>query len=77
MKAYNLARVDNQYDMHMKAWLNQQVQATKENGKPVYNKFKDFFDYEKHINEIDRPKSKLTPNMRRLARIAARVNEGR
>jgi len=40
----------------------------------VYKDFKDFFDYEKAINEIDKPKSNLNDRERHFARIAARVN---
>ena len=81
MKAYQLARVDKEYDMHLQAWLNHAVKATKEQGKKqvyVYKNFKDFFDYEKRIKEVEKPKRRiLTPHQRRLARIAAKVNRGR
>lgn len=80
MRAFNLARVDKEYDMHLQAWLNHAVTATKEQGKkqvPVYKKFQDFFDYEKRLKEIEKPKRKvLTPHQRRLAKLAAKVNTG-
>ena len=81
MKAYNLARVDKEHDMHLQAWLNHAVKSTKTQGKkqvPVYKTFKDFFDYEKRLEEVQRTKKNvITPKMRMLARIAAKANEGR
>lgn len=61
MKAYNLKRVDKEFDYHLQAWLSQQVQATKQRGKksvPVYKNFKDFFDYEERVNKILKPEPK-------------------
>ena len=61
MKAYNLKRVDKEYDYHLQAWLSQQVQATEQRSKksvPVYKNFKDFFDYEERVNEILKPEPK-------------------
>lgn len=79
MKAFRLSRVDRMNDMHMQAWLNHAVTATKEQGKnqvPVYKTYKEFFDYEKQISEIQQPKSKkLSEKMRRSARAAAELNK--
>ena len=61
MKAYNLKRVDKEFDYHLQAWLSQQVQATEQRGKrsvPVYKIFKDFFDYEERVNKILEPEPK-------------------
>ena len=80
MKAHRLTQIDREYELALQAWLNQQVQATKEQGSkqvPVYKEFRKFFDYEARVNEIDGVKSRLTPQMRIMAKIAARVNEGR
>lgn len=55
MTAYQLKRADKAFDMHMQAWLNQQVQATKSQGSkqvPVYRRFKDFYDLEKEERKI-------------------------
>lgn len=55
MKAHSLKSLDLDYKAHKQAWINQQVQATKEQGKktvPVYRNFKQFFDYEKMEQEI-------------------------
>lgn len=81
IKAFQLERIDKEYDMHLSAWLNHAVTATKEQNKkqvPVYKKFEDFFNYKKRIEEIEGKKqSKITPQMRRMAQIAAKLNEGR
>lgn len=81
MKAFQLERIDKEYDMHLSAWLNHAVTATKEQNKkqvPVYKKFEDFFNYKKRMEEIEGKKqSKITPQMRRMAQIAAKLNEGR
>lgn len=61
MKAKQLEQVDKEYELHLQAWLNQQVQATKSKGKksvPVFGKFDDFFNYEKRIESITKPKPK-------------------
>lgn len=81
MKAYHLARVDKEYEMHLQAWLNHVVTATKEQGKkqvPVYKSFKEFYDYEKELKKVEQSRqSILTPHQRRLAKLAAQVNKER
>ena len=80
MKAYQLQRVDREYEMHLQAWLNHAVTATKEQGKkqiPVYKKFTDFYDYEKRIKEVTQKKRKITPQMKRMARLALIANSGK
>lgn len=55
MEALSLREVDMDYRVHQAAFLNQSVKATKGKGKnarPVYKKFRDFFDYEKAVNDI-------------------------
>jgi hypothetical protein len=56
MEAYRLKQVDMEYNAHLQAWLNFAVKATKKTGKgksrPVYSKFKRFYDYEKRLEEI-------------------------
>lgn len=75
MYAYRLSRIDEEYDMHLNAWLNHQVTATKGN-KPQFKNFKEFFDYEKHIKEIEGGvnKNKINPRYKRMANIAAEAN---
>ncbi len=55
LKAYRLKRLDEQEMVHLQAWTNWQVQATKQQGKKkvsVYPSFKKFFDKEKLENNI-------------------------
>lgn len=71
MKAESLKRVDSEYEIHLQAWVGHQVKAEKKQGKktvPVYEKFSQFFNYEKRINDVLKPKKeekKLT-NLERL-----------
>ena len=71
MKAESLKRVDSEYEIHLQAWVSHQVKAKKKQGKktvPIYEKFSQFFDYEKRINDVLKPKKeekKLT-NLERL-----------
>jgi len=81
MYAYRLNEVDRLHDMHLQAWLNNQVTATKEQGKkqvPVYRKFGEFFDYKKQLKSVEVGKSnELSDKYKRMAQVAKRVNEGR
>lgn len=56
MTAYQLKRVDREYELHLQAWLNWNVQATKKKGKhkraPVFKSFRQFFDYRKRIRDV-------------------------
>lgn len=79
-KAFQLQRIDKEYDMHLQAWINQQAGSVKSQGDkqvPVFKSFRDFFDYEKRISEIIKPKSHiLDSNKKRMARVAAFLNLG-
>ena len=81
MYAFKLKQVDKQFDMHLQAWLQNQVTATKEQGNkhvPVYKKFSDFYDYEKEIKKVLHNESTtLTPREKTLVKIAKMHNEGR
>lgn len=79
MRAYNLKRVDKEYDIHLQAWLNHAATATKEQGKKVvsvYKDFQDFFDYKKRLRELETPTKRTEPHLIRLAQIAKKANEG-
>ena len=56
MEAAQLKQVDNDYRNHLQAFLNFAVQAEKKAGKgkskPVYKKFKQFYDYEDEVQKI-------------------------
>ncbi|MDT2751918.1 hypothetical protein P7G96_06115 [Enterococcus thailandicus] len=50
MTAYRLKSIDEQEKIHLQAWANQQVQATKKRGKrdvPVFDTFGKFFNKKK------------------------------
>ena len=79
MKAYRLAQVDKDFEMHKQAWLNHLVTQTKEQNKkqvPKFKHFKDFYDYEKALKETEQEeKEPLSPLQKRLAKIALEVNK--
>ena len=55
IKAVQLKQVDIDYRNHLQAFLNFAVKAEKKSGKksrPVYNKFKKFYDYESELSKI-------------------------
>lgn len=54
MKATELKEVDRSRDRHILAWLTVSAGATKKDGKPVYKKFKDFFDYDSELKRLDK-----------------------
>ncbi len=61
MKASDLRRVDREYEIHLQAWANWNVQATKKSGKkrvPVFKIFKQFFDYRKAEAEVLKERKK-------------------
>ena len=56
MEAVRLRQVDQDYRNHLQAFLNFAVKAEKKVGKnkskPVYSKFKRFYDYEREIEKV-------------------------
>jgi len=76
MYAFRLSEVDKEYDMHLQAWLSHHVSATNKSGKPQFKNFKDFFDYEKQIKDIESGLNgtNIKPQHKRMANIAAEVN---
>lgn len=56
MTAYQLKQVDREYEIHLQAWANWNVQAMKSQGKrkkvPVFKTFRQFFDYEQCIHDV-------------------------
>lgn len=55
MEAVRLKQVDKDYRNHLQAFLNFAVKAEKKTGKnkskPVYSKFKRFYDYESEVKK--------------------------
>lgn len=78
MKAYWLKSVDREYEIHLQAWTNWNVQAMKQQGKnkrvPVFRTFKQFFDYEKQLKMINGSTSKNKKNQA-IAEILRRQRE--
>ena len=62
MEAVQLKEVDKDYRNHLQAFLNFAVKAEKKVGKgrtkPVYQRFRKFFDYEKEVDRIKNRKQK-------------------
>lgn len=58
MDAVRLKQVDMDYRNHLQAFLNFSVKAEKKTGKnkskPVFSKFKRFFDYEKELEKAQK-----------------------
>lgn len=61
MKAVKLKEIDTDYRNHLQAFLNFAVKAEKKVGKgkskPVYRKFKQFYDYENEQKKVTNNKS--------------------
>ncbi|WP_412216490.1 hypothetical protein [Eubacterium callanderi] len=57
MKAAQLKEVDREHRIHQQAYANFKVKAMQKNGKnkmkPVYTKFKKFYDYEAEIEKVN------------------------
>lgn len=58
MDAVRLKQVDMDYRNHLQAFLNFSVKAEKKTGrnksKPVFSKFKRFYDYEKELEKAQK-----------------------
>ncbi len=78
MKARTLKEIDREYEIYLQAWTNYNVQATKKQGKdrivPMYKTFKQFYDYDRRIDEVSGMGKKQVQE-ERLKRIARRVQE--
>lgn len=60
MEAVRLKQVDMDYRSHLMAWLIRAVKAEKgrgRNAKPVFTKFKQFYDYNAEISKVMKKKS--------------------
>ena len=77
MEAIQLKRIDNDYRNHLQAFLNFAVKAEKKSGKnkskPVYTKFKQFYDYEK---ELKKAKGKEDSEKSRFSGIGKFLKKG-
>ncbi len=59
MEAYNLQRVEQQYDAATLAWMSRNAQAFDKDGNAVFKDFNEFFDRQ---NAIDQVRSSFEPN---------------
>lgn len=62
MNAQELREIDKAGERHQVAWLTVSAGATRKDGRPVYKKFKDFFDYEAEIRKAKSRRQKKVPN---------------
>lgn len=62
-KAYELKTVDKANDIYQQAWLTVSAGATRKDGRPVYKKFKDFFNYEAELQKVGKPKPNKFSNL--------------
>lgn len=62
MEAAQLKQVDEDYRNHLQAFLNFAVKAEKKSGKnkskPVYRKFKQFYNYEAELRKVQKTEHK-------------------
>lgn len=62
MEAAQLKQVDEDYRNHLQAFLNFAVKAEKKTGKnkskPVYRKFKQFYNYDAEIRKVTKKEQK-------------------
>lgn len=75
MEAVQLKRVDMDYRGHLLAWLIRAVKAEKGKGKhikPVFTKFKQFYDYKAEIANVKKKESKKS----RFAGIGKLLSKG-
>lgn len=79
MKVYKLKQADKDYDIHLQAWANWNVQAMKKQGKnkrvPVYRTFRQFFDYEKRVEDILKTNKQDDQKNRGIAKIMKKQKE--
>lgn len=78
MKAVSLKSVDEDLRIHKQAYLNYVATATRIVGKkekPVYAKFKDFYDYEKELAEVLRGHKKNEKKASQLSSLSRFLKE--
>ena len=79
MKGVNYRLVDTEYRLHKLAWLTFAAKAEKKSGKnktkPVYDKFKKFFNYEEQIEEVAK-KSQNSNSKSSFSGIGKYLNRG-
>lgn len=77
MEAVRLKQVDKDYRNHLQAFLNFSVKAEKKSGKkskPIYDKFKLFYDYEEEQRKANNSSDNGTKS--RFSGIGKLLNKG-
>lgn len=77
MQAFSLKQVDTTLNIRAIAWANRAAVSMNDNGEYTYKEFKDFFDYDKAINEALNPVAKEADMDPELVAIAKRLQEFR
>lgn len=63
MHVQALKKVDEEHDIALAAWYNKIVKATKDKkGTPKFEKFEEFFDYKKRIEQLSYKENKIQDN---------------
>ena len=70
IEAYELAEVDRANERHQIAWLGVSAGATRKDGKPVYKKYKDFFDYDAELKKMTKK-----PDTNKFSRLSKHLKE--
>lgn len=73
MKAAALRVIDTERDIHLLAYMTEVAKSRKKVGRelrPVYKTFKDFFDYERRVDELMGAKEPM-----KISRIAEAVTQ--
>lgn len=72
MHASNLRQFDVEYQQHLQAWLDTAVQSVDKDGKAIYRKFCNFYDYERRKRVflgIEKPQTKAKMDKKEIALI--------
>ena len=51
-KAYKVKQIEENLRLAKQSWFNQSVQSVDKNGKSIYKRFEDFFDFEKAMQDV-------------------------
>lgn len=52
VKASRLRALDREFEIHLSAWKNREIEATKGKGRYVFTDFRKFIDFEKRESEL-------------------------
>lgn len=76
MQAHQLKQVDEEKKRYEIAYLNVVAQSTDKKGKPKFETFKDFYDYEERLASVSNgeyyKKSKLSEEKKKMLTLVAK-----